>query len=90
MDQFFFMADRHDTNYCCVRYITNVRLREWKRYLQPLANSEYLLAARLQDSDPSRAQLCVQRHTGASHQGANASPVHLFTGVSVHLLLWYL
>lgn len=38
MDQFFFMGDRHDANFCCVRYITNIQLREWKRYLQPLAN----------------------------------------------------
>eukprot|EP00879_Flechtneria_rotunda_P014734 GHRR01015396.1.p1 GENE.GHRR01015396.1~~GHRR01015396.1.p1 ORF type:complete len:237 (+),score=96.15 GHRR01015396.1:314-1024(+) len=37
MDQFFFMADRHDANFCCVRYITDIRLREWRAYLQPLA-----------------------------------------------------
>uniref|UniRef100_A0A383VCQ7 J domain-containing protein n=1 Tax=Tetradesmus obliquus TaxID=3088 RepID=A0A383VCQ7_TETOB len=37
MDQFFFMADRHDPNFCCVRYITTVQLREWRAYLQPLA-----------------------------------------------------
>jgi hypothetical protein len=37
MDQFFFMADRHDPSFCCVRYMTDVRLREWKVYLQPVA-----------------------------------------------------
>lgn len=41
MDQFFFMADRHDSNFCCVRYITNIQLREWKRYLQPLASRKW-------------------------------------------------
>jgi hypothetical protein len=41
MDQFFFMADRHDPNFCCVRYITTVQLREWRAYLQPLATREY-------------------------------------------------
>jgi hypothetical protein len=37
MDQFFFMADRHDPSFCAVRYMTDVRLREWKVYLQPVA-----------------------------------------------------
>lgn len=40
MDQFFFMADRHDPSFCCVRYMTDVRLREWKVYLQPVAKRE--------------------------------------------------
>lgn len=40
MDQFFFMPDRHDPGFCCVRYITDVRLREWKVYLQPVATRE--------------------------------------------------
>lgn len=43
MDQFFFMADRHDPSFCCVRYMTDVRLREWKVYLQPVAKRECLL-----------------------------------------------
>ncbi|KAF8056471.1 dnaJ [Scenedesmus sp. PABB004] len=37
MDQFFFMQDRHDAGFCAVRYIATIQLREWKRYLQPLA-----------------------------------------------------
>jgi len=41
MDQFFFMTDRHDPGFCCVRYITDVRLREWKVYLQPLAARKF-------------------------------------------------
>jgi len=44
MDQFFFMADRHDANFCAVRYITDVRLREWRAYLQPLAARESIVA----------------------------------------------
>jgi hypothetical protein len=45
MDQFFFMADRHDPSFCAVRYMTDVRLREWKVYLQPVANRELLQCA---------------------------------------------
>jgi hypothetical protein len=47
MDQFFFMADRHDPSFCCVRYMTDVRLREWKVYLQPVAKRECQLACAL-------------------------------------------
>jgi hypothetical protein len=42
MDQFFFMPDRHDPGFCCVRYMTDVRLREWKVYLQPVAKRRLL------------------------------------------------
>lgn len=46
MDQFFFMPDRHDASFCAVRYITDVRLREWRAYLQPLAAREWRRGAR--------------------------------------------
>lgn len=47
MDQFFFMADRHDPSFCAVRYMTDVRLREWKVYLQPVAKRELLQCVEL-------------------------------------------
>jgi hypothetical protein len=36
MDQFFFMADRHDLKHTSVRYVANMRLREWRAALQPV------------------------------------------------------
>jgi hypothetical protein len=46
MDQFFFMQDRHDAGYCAVRYIADVRLREWRVYMQSLATRKSAPRAR--------------------------------------------
>eukprot|EP00877_Chromochloris_zofingiensis_P006933 jgi/Chrzof1/2493/Cz11g17180.t1 len=36
MDQFFFMEDRHDARFTVIRYLADLRLREWRSYLQPV------------------------------------------------------
>eukprot|EP00775_Hariotina_reticulata_P002272 gene2272-2584_t len=64
MDQFFFMADRHDANFCAVRYITDIRLREWRAYLQPLAT-------RYAASVPEEAMSNLQKTLNSAH-----SPVY--------------
>lgn len=40
LDQFAFMPDRHDSKHTCVRYISNLKLREWRSALQPVIGSE--------------------------------------------------
>ena len=40
LDQFAFMPDRHDTKHTSVRYISTLKLREWRFALQPVLGSK--------------------------------------------------
>jgi hypothetical protein len=60
LDQFAFMPDRHDSKHTCVRYISNLKLREWRSALQPVIGSESPPPSSA--SAPAPPWLCLDQH----------------------------
>jgi hypothetical protein len=65
MDSFFFMTDRHDSGFTAVRYIADLRLRQWRAYLQPLADRAWAETLRRALSCLVNLPLCLPLRTHA-------------------------